>query len=376
MIYLDNAATTFPKAEEVYQALDKANREYAFNSGRGAYSASKKVFDMISETRNLIADLVGTTGDVVSFESSATEALNIIINGLNLSEGDTVYVSPFEHNAVIRPLFYLKEKKKINISILPFDKTSWEIDVNRMNDMFIMNKPTAIFLSHISNVTGFILPYKKIFEVSKQFGSVNVLDCSQSLGVLNPKTSNVDFIVFAGHKSLYASFGVAGFMNLKNTKLEITKSGGTGSDSLNHHMASSGYERYEAGSSNSVAIAGLNASLKWLKKTDVYSHEAELTNHLIGKLKKLNNIHLYLPETVNENVLGIISLNVDGFQSSDVGSILAEEYNICVRTGYHCSPFVHDFINSNNYLGTVRLSVGAFTNKSELDEVIRILGEL
>ena len=113
MIYLDNAATTYPKPEEIYQALDKANRELAFNSGRGAYSASKKVFDMISETRELVASLVRSTGDTVSFESSATEALNIIINGLSLSEGDTVYVSPFEHNAVVRPLYNLKGRCKI-----------------------------------------------------------------------------------------------------------------------------------------------------------------------------------------------------------------------------------------------------------------------
>ena len=232
MIYLDNAATTYPKAEEVYLALDKANRELAFNAGRGAYVASQRVFDMITETRSLLADLVGATGEVVSFESSATEALNIIINGLDLSEGDTVYVSPFEHNAVIRPLYYLRKKKQIQIAILPFDKNTWDIDEEKMNDMFALKKPAAIFLSHVSNVTGYILPYEKVFSKAKQYKSINVLDCSQSLGVLNPKKANIDFMVFAGHKSLYASFGVAGFMNLSNVHLNITKSGGTGS----HHF--------------------------------------------------------------------------------------------------------------------------------------------
>lgn len=372
MIYLDNAATTYPKAEEVYRALDRANREYAFNSGRGAYSASKKVFDIITETRNQVAELVGASEDTVSFESSATEALNIIINGLCLSEGDTVYVSPFEHNAVIRPLYYLKDKKKIDIEVLPFDKESWAVDINRMNDMFALNNPAAVFVSHISNVTGYILPFEDIFSVSKKYGAINVLDCSQSLGVLNPNTENTDFVVFAGHKSLYASFGVAGFLDLTHVKLGITKSGGTGSDSLNHYMVESGYERYEAGSINSVAVAGLNASIKWLKNNDIYSHEKKLTEYLITELKKITNIKIYIPNRI-ENLLGIVSLNIEGYQSSDVGTILSEDYNICVRTGYHCSPFVHEFIGSMEYMGTVRISIGAFSSKSDVDLLINAL---
>lgn len=368
MIYLDNAATTYPKAEEVYLALDKANRELAFNAGRGAYVASQRVFDMITETRSLLADLVGATGEVVSFESSATEALNIIINGLDLSEGDTVYVSPFEHNAVIRPLYYLRKKKQIQIAILPFDKNTWDIDEEKMNDMFALKKPAAIFLSHVSNVTGYILPYEKVFSKAKQYKSINVLDCSQSLGVLNPKKANIDFMVFAGHKSLYASFGVAGFMNLSNVHLNITKSGGTGSDSLNHEMAASGNLRYEAGSINGVAIAGLNASLKWLKKNDIYSHEKQLTEYLIDKLRKESKIEVYLPES-KDNILGIVSINVDGYQPSDVGMILSEDFGICVRTGYHCSPFVHDFIGSKDKLGTVRISLGAFSTQAEIDAI-------
>lgn len=375
MIYLDNAATTYPKAEEVYQALDKANRELAFNSGRGAYSASKRVFNMIEETREELASLVGAHGNTVSFESSATEALNIIINGLDLKEGDTVYVSPFEHNAVIRPLYYLKKRKNIEIKILPFDKKTWDIDMDQMNNMFAMEYPSAVFLSHISNVTGYILPYEKIFKESKSYGSVNVLDCSQSLGVLNPKTDNVDLIVFAGHKSLYASFGVAGFLNLANVQLEVTKSGGTGSDSLNHEMANSGNARYEAGSINSVAIAGLNAGLKWLKKTDVLSHEKQLTEYLIESLNKLDNIKVYLPEST-ERILGIVSINLEGYQASDVGMILSDDFDICVRTGYHCSPFVHDFIDSKEHLGTVRISLGAFSNKKDIQSLINSLMEL
>lgn len=375
MIYLDNAATTYPKPECVYQALDNANRNLAFNAGRGSYPEAKQVADLIQETRNKVAALVNANGDTVSFESSATEALNIIINGLELNSGDNVYISPFEHNAVVRPLYQLKQEKGINIRILPFDKTTWEVDEEKMNNMFAMNKPKACFISHISNVTGYILPSEKIFEKTKEYNAINVLDCSQSLGVLNPSKENTDFIVFAGHKSLYASFGIAGFINLTNHKLKITKSGGTGSDSLNPEMPVKGYGRYEAGSLNSVATAGLNASLDWLKQTPVYEHEKKLTEYLIDQLSTLDNVHLYLPEN-RSSILGIVSIAINGYSSSDAGTILSEDFSINVRTGYHCAPYVHEFIGSLDTSGTVRISIGAFTSTDNIDCFIEALKSL
>lgn len=375
MIYLDNAATTYPKPEEVYQALDKANREFAFNAGRGSYAAAKKTFDLIQQTRESLADLIHVLPDTVSFESSATEALNIIIHGLDFKDGDTIYISPFEHNAVVRPLYSLKEERNISIEILPFKKDTWDVDTVKMNNMFALHKPVAVFVSHISNVTGYILPYQEIFIASEKYGAVNVLDCSQSLGVVNPDPSNTDFIIFAGHKSLYSCFGAAGFYNLKHRKLKVIKSGGTGSDSLNHKMPEDGPGRYEAGSINSIAIAGIKKALEWLYNNNVQQHEAVLTAYLIAELRKLDKVHIYIPCDASR-VIGIVSINVDGYSPSDVGAILAEEYDICVRTGYHCSPFVHEFIGSQDCLGTVRISMGAFNTKEEIDVLISALQTL
>lgn len=372
MIYLDNAATTYPKPECVYEALDYANRNYAFNAGRGHYDASKRVFQMIEETRSLVGELVHVNGDCVSFESSATEALNIIINGLDLKNGDNVFISPFEHNAIIRPLYNLKEKVGINIYIIPFDKNTWDVDVPSMKNLFALHKPKAVFLSHISNVTGFILPYEKVFKTAKTYGAINVLDCAQSFGIVNPIIDYADFIVFAGHKSLYASFGVAGFLNVSNFKLDVVKSGGTGSDSLNHYMPENGHERYEAGSVNSVAIAGLNASLHWLHDNNPSHNEAILTKYLIKQIKSIEKIKVFLPNDTSK-VIGIISFDILGYSPADVGTILSDEYNICVRTGYHCSPFVHKFIGSEDLLGTVRVSLGAFTKKDEIDKLMQAL---
>lgn len=375
MVYLDNAATTYPKPEAVYEALDKANRELAFNAGRGSYKKAHEVSEMIQDTRNMLGELVGVSGDCVSFESSATEALNIIINGIDFCDGDTVFVSPFEHNAIIRPLYNIQKRIDIKIELIPFEKESWNLDINRFNDLLALHHPKAVFASHVSNVTGFILPYENIFSMAKEYNALTVLDCAQSFGVIQPDIKDVDFIVFAGHKSLYASFGVAGFINLHQRVLNVTKSGGTGSDSLNHDMPETGCGRYESGSLNSVTVAGLHASLDWLKRNPVYSEEKELTDYLIDRLKDLSKVLLYLPEQT-EKIFGVVSLNVEGYKASDIGMILSEDYDICVRTGYHCSPFVHDFIESHDFLGTVRVSLSAFSTKQDVDALICALEEM
>lgn len=374
MIYLDNSATTFPKPEEVYTALDFANRSLAFNAGRGDYSQSKKAFEIIDDTRAKIASFVSAKKEQVVFTSSATESLNIIINGLGIKNGDNIYISPFEHNAIVRPLYNLKKEIDFAIHILPFDK-DMSLDEEKMKNMFAINNPSFVFASQISNVVGLILPYQRIFEESKRFNSVNILDSAQSYGVLNPNKRNIDFIVFAGHKSLYASFGIAGFISLTNYKLKITKSGGNGSDSRNHDMPDTNHERYESGSPNIVAIYGLNKSCEWLRNNNVLEHEKKLTSLLINNLKKLDNVVVYLPENISD-VLGIVSFNVKGYSPDDVGSILSSDYDICVRTGFHCSPFVHDLIDTVETNGTVRVSVGAFNTEEDVNGLIEALKTL
>lgn len=374
MIYLDNAATTYPKPECVYKSLDEANRTLAFNSGRGSYKEAKMVSDMIEDTRRKVASIVGLGPETVSFESSATEAMNIIINGLDLQEGDNVYISPFEHNAIVRPLYNLQKVKHINIRQLPFNKETWDIDEKKTIDMFSLYKPKACFLTHVNNVTGYILPVGVFFALSKRYNCINILDCAQSFGVLDIPSKDADFMVFAGHKSLYSSFGVAGFINKNEIVLNVSKSGGTGSDSLNVFMPEKGNARYESGSLNSIAIAGLNQSIDWLRNNDVYHHEKELTKLATEQLSSMTNVSLYLPK--NKNIFGIISFNVDGYAPEDVGSILYDEFEICVRTGYHCCPFIHSFIGSDIKKGTVRISLGAFSTKEDIYRLVEAIKTL
>ena len=372
MIYLDNAATTYPKPTEVYDALDMANRNLAFNAGRGSYKKAREVAQIIDETRDELASLVNTTKETVIFSTSSTEALNTIFFGLEWNKGDNVYVSPFEHNSVMRPLYELKKRYEINIITIPFEKETWNLD-KKFEDMLILNNPKYVVCSAKSNVTGYNLPIQDIFKLGKKYNSVNILDASQSFGVDRTISNiNTDFIVFAGHKSLYASFGIAGFINCNSIKLKTFVYGGTGSDSLNLEMPSEGVSQLETGSKNIIAIYGLHESLKWLKKVNVEQKERELFTYLYNSLKNIPKIILYCPKNIN-SCCGILSFNIDGYIAEDIGDILDQEYDICVRTGYHCCPIIHDFLDSKKYNGTIRVSMNYFNTEKDIDNLINAL---
>lgn len=370
MIYFDNAATTYPKPKCVYDAVNIAMEKYAFNAGRGCYQSSKNTFDMIEETREKIAALINESSNKVVFTSSATESLNNILYGLNLSKNDCVFVSPFEHNAVIRTLHNIG----VNIKVIPFKKETWELLEEELNDLYVIKKPKVTVISHISNVTGFELPYKKIFDIAKRYNSITVLDCAQSYGIYPVEKAGADFIIFAGHKSLYAMFGVAGYINISKFPLLTYKVGGTGSDSLNPNMPDYAPVKYEAGSPNSVSIYSVNSSIDYLKTEDFAKKENDLVKYLLEGLSNISQVHIYLP--LGYISRGIVSFNVDGFSSDEIGTILSEDYDICVRTGYHCAPFIHDFIGSKKFNGTVRVSLGIFNTKSEVDKLIQTIKEI
>ena len=379
VIYLDNAATTFPKPEAVYTAMDEANRNYAVNAGRGAYKKAQQASEIIAKTKKLLRDLVGADSNrPVVFSPSITVALNQIINGLELKENSYVYYSPYEHNAVARTLNHMAKQKKIHLRELPMDDQTGEIEISKLSYIFSKERPAAVFCTHVSNVTGYVLPVDEIFAESKKHGGINVLDTAQSLGLVEydiRKSKDVDIIAFAGHKSLYGPFGVGGFINVTNVPLDEFIVGGTGSDSLSLEMPMGNETRYESASSNIIAIAGLKAALDVLNVQAIYQHEKELTNYLIMKLSSLPNVKVFLPSNKEQHI-GIVSFVVDGYKSDDVGMILDEDYNIAVRTGYHCAPFIHKHLKDEKHLGTVRVGVSQFTKYEEIDALVNALADL
>ncbi len=377
LIYLDNAATTFPKPESVYQALDKANREMAVNAGRGSYKLARQATALIEETKNKLCRLIHLEEAEVVFSPSITIAMNQIINGLEWQDGSVIYVSPYEHNAVGRTLNYLAKAKKVIIKELPIDANTFEIDVEKMKYEFSRFAPTAVFCTHVSNVTGYILPVKEIFRESRRFGSINVLDTAQSMGLvpIDGREIEADFIAFAGHKTLYGPFGIGGFINITKRRLNEFFVGGTGSDSLNLDMPQIGSGKFEAASSNIPAIAGLNAALDTVNMENEIENERQLLEYLISELEKLPEITLYVPKE-KEHRVGIVSFTIEGLDSENAAMILDEDFNIAVRSGYHCAPYIHKYLKDKDTLGTIRVGIGRFTTKEELEQLILAVKEI
>lgn len=380
MIYLDNAATTFPKPEEVYAAVDDCQRHFAVNVGRGSYMLAGQAAKIVDETRRMMARLVNAeSSDQVIFTPSATIAANEVILGLEWDRFRTVYVSPFEHNAIARPLYRICKENDIVIREIPFDPVTQEWDEGETSRLFAAAPPDYLFLNQVSNVTGTILPIDKMTELAKKYGACVVVDGSQSVGLLNVDMERcpMDYLIFAGHKNLYASWGVGGFVKNTTIPLKPVIVGGTGSDSLTLEMPWDKTASFEAGSANIIAISSLYASLKWLFDTGIDSiadRKDKLMKYLIDGLENLP-VNLYLPKNRNRHT-SVLSLNIPGYLSGEVGMVLNGDFDIAVRTGFHCAPYIHKFLGTEEGLGTVRVSIGFFNTKEDMDALLHAISEL
>ena len=377
MIYLDNAATTFPKPERVYTALETANRELSFNAGRGSYKAARAASAIIDDTKNRLLSLFHATGyaDIV-FTPSVTHALNQVLNGLDLTEISVIYVSPYEHNAVARTVYQLSVNSGASVKMLPLTK-DLQIDLEKAKYQFSINSPSVVILNALSNVTGYILPVAEIFLMAKEYGAITVLDAAQAAGLidLDMPALNADVLCFAGHKTLMGPFGIGGFLIKHGITLKKVLTGGTGSASLTLDMPEEAPGRYEASSTNVVAIAGLNASLKGLDINEHRKTLRELTEYLLEALNSIPSVNL-MGTFDTDKTLGIVSFVVEGYQSDEVGIILDDEYDIAVRTGYHCAPYIHDYLGDKPYHGTIRIGIGQFNTKEDIDALISAIKSL
>jgi len=365
--YFDNAATTFPKPEEVYAFTDSFYRECGVNVGRGQHKLAARASALVADTREMLLNLFHCSNKRVVFAHTATEALNTILNGLDWYDGINVYISPFEHNAVTRVLHHLCSIYKLNVFTLAFDKERFEYDLNGIKTQFADKTPNVVVVSHASNVCGVIAPIAEIAFLSKKYDAVNIVDMCQTAGLLNVDLSldTIDYAVFAGHKTLYAPFGVAGFVCLPDVCLKPMLFGGTGVDSANQALPNTLPERYEVGSPNIMAIAGLYSALHWIEKTgitEIYRREQDNRSRLIKLLAAYYNIRT-IPAFKTENCIGVVSCVFEGYESDSIGQVLSDK-NVAVRVGLHCAPTAHRFLGSFPG-GTVRFSVSCFNDDDD-----------
>ena len=366
--YFDNAATTYPKPESVYDFTDRFYRECGVNVGRGQHKLASKASALVRETRELILELFHCPAKKVVFTHTATEAINFVLRGLPVNNKYTVYISPFEHNAVTRVLYHLQSMYDIQVETLCFDKATMTYNFPRIRNQFAEKKPNWMVVSHASNVCGVVSPIKELCHLSKEFGAINLIDMCQTAGLVEADLSgeDIDFAVFAGHKTLYSPLGIAGVVSSFAIKPQPLLFGGTGVDSANQALPESVPERYEVASPDIAAIAGLNASLKWIKKTgiqNIYEKEQENYKRLVELLSRYENIKII--DTIDVKSIGVVSCLFEGYGSDSIGQILSEQ-NVAVRTGLHCAPTAHKFIGTFP-AGTVRFSVSYFNSDEDFD---------
>ena len=370
MAYFDNAATTFPKPDSVYTFMDQYYRANGASAGRGSYEKAMSVGQLVSDSRFRLQKLLNCPAKQIVFTPTATIALNIIIQGLLQEERKTVYITPFEHNAVTRTLHHFELLGQVTVLQLSVDQ-HLRYDIDNIKLQFCENKPDILIMSHASNVCGLVAPVEELSVLAKQYGATVVIDMAQTAGLVpcNAGLETIDFVDFAGHKTLYGPTGISGFAMNPTVNLCPVLFGGTGFDSANQDMPVPLPERFEMGTMNSVGIAGLNAALRWIEEIGVETIrdiEQENRNRLIDLLSKYDFIRFVGVEPDNKYV-GVVSVLINGVSSDSCGSIF-DRLGISVRTGLQCAPLAHKFLGTYP-AGTVRFSVSYFTTEADFSEL-------
>ncbi|MBT4868170.1 MAG: aminotransferase class V-fold PLP-dependent enzyme [Planctomycetaceae bacterium] len=379
-IYLDNAATSWPKPAAVYDAVDDYNRNLGVAVGRGAYRQAGEVQGIVDRCRKHAADLLGAESwDRIVFTFNGTDSLNLALHGL-VNAGDHVVTSDIEHNSVLRPLRELSRRLGVETTFVSADRTGL-IDPTTVRDALRPNTK-LVAITHASNVTGTIQPIAEIAAIAREAGVLCLVDAAQSAGHLPIDLKNlpVDLLACPGHKGLLGPLGT-GLLYVRpgvEQQLQSVRQGGTGSNSEDDRQPDLLPDKYESGNHNAPGLCGLEAALAWIQERGVESiraHERELTSRLLDGLARIEQLTIHGPCDAEKQV-GVVSVTIPGFEPQVLASILDESFGIQTRAGLHCAPGAHRALRTFEAGGTVRLSVGPFTTANEIDAAVTGLAEL
>lgn len=367
MIYLDNAATTYPKPVSVQNAVTNALKNYAANPGRAGHTMSMAAAEEVYRCRTAAADFFNAPGpECVAFTLNCTHAMNYVLKGL-LKPGDHVVTSCLEHNAVMRPLQTLTENgiTYTAAQVFPGDNNA---TVNSFRNA--LNADTKLIIcTHASNVWGIRLPVERIAALGHQYGIPIVIDCAQTAGILpiNMTENGFDYLCIAGHKGLYGPMGIGMLITPNGSDLATIIEGGTGTNSISLTQPNMMPDRMESGTPNMPGIAGLRAGIEFVKRRSpetIYKHEMDLVRYLYQKLSEMKNVHLYTQEPSEPDFVPVLSFNIADMPSEVVAQKL-NSYGIAVRAGLHCAPTAHEFMGTIQQ-GAVRVCPSAFSNMNEI----------
>lgn len=385
LIYLDNAATSFPKPDVMHDTVRDFYRANGVNPGRTGCDMALRAEQMISDTRRTLSDFfnpgLAATGtpkepDRLVFTLNATMSLNLIING-TVRRGDHVVTTLCEHNSVIRPVNHKVRDEGAEATFVIPDREGY-VDPEEIRRAIKPNT-TLVIVNHGSNVSGVVQDLKAIGAICREYEVPLAVDAAQTAGVLpiDMKECGISFLSFTGHKCLFGPPGTGGICVADDAEIRGTIWGGTGVRSAHpYHLEEYPY-RLEAGTLNLAGIAGLNAGVKWVldhRPDRIHEHEMSLMAVLQEGLADIRGVTLHGTRKLVARV-ATLSVSVNGFDASDVGTFLDVDYNILTRTGLHCAPLIHKHYGTAPR-GTVRFSIGPFSTQDHISQAIRAMEEI
>jgi cysteine desulfurase family protein len=378
-IYLDNAATSWPKPPQVKEAMNRFLDQIGANPGRSGHVLSIEAARILYEAREILANLFHVRNPLrIVFASNATEALNLALQGL-LRPSDHVITSSMEHNSVMRPLRDL-EKKGIEIDILPCSEEGM-LDPQEV-ERKIKSNTKMIVLNHASNVTGAVLPVKEVSPIARRYDLLFLVDAAQTAGAfpIDVERDGIDLLAFTGHKSLYGPQGTGGLVigeRVNEKEMVPIKQGGTGSRSESEEQPDFLPDRFESGTANGMGIAGLLAGVQFVMEKgleQICQRESKLMDKLVEGLRKIPQVKSYGPRN-RKSRIATFSFNLLGLSPSNVALRLEKESSILCRPGLHCAPAAHRTIGTFPE-GTVRFGLSLFNTEEEIEAAIQAVSHI
>lgn len=377
VIYLDHAATSWPKPVQVMEAVVQAMEQDAANPGRGSHAMAVRASRILFDTRKVLAKLFAIKNpNDIAFAINTTMALNLAIKGL-VKQGDHVIATAVEHNSVRRPLEFLKKTLQIEVTYVEANADG-EVEASQVEEALRTNTKLVV-VNHSSNLFGSILPVAEIGRITRSRGIVLLVDAAQSAGMLDidVEAMGIDMLAFPGHKGLLGPQGTGGLYIHPRVELTPLLHGGTGSQSESPEQPKVRPDCYEAGTQNTPGLAGLKAGVQYLLNETVqkiHTREWMLTQRMMEGLLALNGVKVLGPE-LGKARTGIVSFLIEGADPSEIAFILDQHYNIAVRSGFHCTPLAHGAAGTME-TGAIRASVGAFTTEQEVDALVNAVNEI
>lgn len=375
MIYLDNAATTLHKPQQVIDAVVHAMQSMG-NCARGTHEEALDAARTVYDARVRLASLFGCPRvDHVAFTANSTEALNTAINGL-IDPGDHVISTDLEHNSVLRPLYRLEAEHGAELSFVPADKLG---NVDYADFERLMKPNTrAVVCTNASNLTGTVLDIERIAKTAHSHGALVIVDASQTAGCwpIDMKKMGIDVLCFTGHKGLMGPQGTGGICVKEGIEIRPFKVGGSGVQSYSRTHPVEYPTRLEAGTLNGHGIAGLGAAAKFISETgveNIHAKERSLMLRFYEGVKNIEGVTVYGDFTKDKTA--IVALNIWDYESGEVSYELSQGYGIATRPGAHCAPRMHKALGTTE-VGAVRFSFSFYNTEEEIDEAVRAVAEL